>query len=457
MEMETVAGMTTTPCADETARPWRARTSAPTVILCAALIALSYIVFHAGIFADFRAGWMAGKAFAAGEFDLVYPPHTGVYEMRPPAEWIDRLTASGYKGPVYPFVYPPLWAWVAAQFTSITSFDVVARIATFLNPAMLIGSLLVAHSLAAPRMNQALYLISGFVFLTFSMIGTIALYENQPQILVAFLTVLAVERAERGHFRVAGTALAFAASLKLFPAFIAILWLAAGRRQAATVFLVIGAALAALSVVLAGWPLHRTFLAVLGDVSATTLVTKLTYSLESTAAHLVYRDELRLIAQPLAGASGEAKTGWYFLAEPRLFHAISNAVQAAALGALILGFRMLARRRGGRALPAAIWPFALMLIALTGPLAWAYYYIAPLVFLPMLIDRIGAFRGIVVISISAALLSPFLLAWIPLGDLALTDHFYIVQTLGTLIMAALAALFLRIALRMPAQDPTDRP
>ena len=43
------------------------------------------------------------------------------------------------------------------------------------------------------------------------------MFQNQPQILVSFLTVLALERAMRGHERTAGLALAVAAAIKVYP------------------------------------------------------------------------------------------------------------------------------------------------------------------------------------------------------------------------------------------------
>ncbi|MDX1739050.1 MAG: glycosyltransferase 87 family protein, partial [Alphaproteobacteria bacterium] len=51
----------------------------------------------------------------------------------------------------------------------------------------------------------------------------LALRENQPQILVSFLILLAIERERAGWNIAGGAALALAASIKLYPALFALL------------------------------------------------------------------------------------------------------------------------------------------------------------------------------------------------------------------------------------------
>ncbi|WP_284162515.1 glycosyltransferase 87 family protein [Frigidibacter sp. SD6-1] len=398
--------------------------------------------FGGGASADFRAGWMAGRAFAEGRYDLIYPPHNGVYTMQPPIEWVAELKAEGYKGLVYPFVYPPLWAWVAAQFAKISDIGTLIRIASALNALMMVGTLALAHRLAAPRMSQTRFMLVGLGFFLVSASGIIALYENQPQILVAFLTLLAIERTEHGNGKLGGAALALAASLKLFPAVIALIWIATGRRSAAVSFGLVGTALGLASILCAGWPLHREFLSVLGDISATSMMTRLNFSLESAAAILFFSDQLQVITAASTLADPAAVGRFSVLSEPPMFHFCSNLMQVAGIITVLFLFRR-AERTGSRDyIRASLWPSALTLLALTGPLAWSYYFIAPLAFVPSLIERAGRWIGTGALVLSALLTSPFALSWIPFGATTLAKQGAICQLLGTAAFSLLAVLFL---------------
>lgn len=186
---------------------------AATLLLAAAFVVFSQSLFAAAPSADLRALWLAGQMLAEGRPDLVYPAETGVFTMRPPPEWLTWLEARGHSGEVFPYIYPPLWAWLAG--VTGLSFTAMNSAAQIINPALIVAMLLLARRLAAPAMHPAGCLALGLAILATSTIGSIALYQNQPQILVAFLTVLAVERAEHGAPRLAGAALALAAAIKL--------------------------------------------------------------------------------------------------------------------------------------------------------------------------------------------------------------------------------------------------
>lgn len=396
--------------------------------------------------ADFRAGWIAGQAFAAGRFDLIYPPLEGHYTMRPPTAWPGWLAAEGFRGVVYPFVYPPLWAWAAAQVARFAAFPQVAAAAAVLNGTMVVAMLVMARNLVAPRLDLTLYLFVGLVSLSLSMIGVVSLMESQPQIFVAFLTLVAISRAERGEALLPGTALALAASIKLYPAFLALLFLARGQRRAAAAFALAGAALAALSVAVAGWPLHRHFLALLGEMSGTTLVTHLTYSLESAAAQLLFAGRLDHV--PLA-VTDPALADIYTLVlfrEPAAFQRTFALLQVAAIGAVTLLFQRMSRDRG-RPFPLLLWPFALTALALTGPLAWAYYFLAPAAFLPALLDRLPWRVAIPVIAAATCLLSPFAQSVIRVDGQMTLRGMLLLQWVGTATLCAFGLILLWLALR----------
>lgn len=416
------------------------------LVLAAMFILLIPLATASDGLADFRAGWMAGRAFAAGDFHLIYPQVQGLYTMRPPAEWVASLRAQGYGGVIYPFVYPPLWAWFAAQVTKVWSFGTISALAGLLNPAMVVAMLLMAQRFVAPNARQASYLLAGLIFLTATTIGFVGFRECQPQIFVAFLTLLAIERSESGHSGAAGCALALAASMKLFPALIALLFLARGQHRSAAVFAVAGAGLAAFSVAVAGWPLHREFLGVIGDVSATTFVTGATYSLESTVAQVFFRDALQML--PLTVTSPDLAENFRItaLAEPKAFSLFFGLLQLAALALLALLFRRMSRDRT-QGFPLLLWPFALTVMTLTGPLAWPYYYFAPMAFAPVVLNRMGTMPGLIALGGCGAILSPFTQGRFFAEGTAEGSKLFILQGTGTAVMVMFALLFFCLALR----------
>ncbi|MFZ1663051.1 MAG: hypothetical protein WAT77_13945, partial [Paracoccaceae bacterium] len=92
-------------------------------LLVVMFVAISGLVFRESISADFHALWIAGQWLADGRPDLVYPTDPTFFTMLPPPEWIDRLEAEGFSGQVYPFIYPPIWAWLAAEATHVMRYE----------------------------------------------------------------------------------------------------------------------------------------------------------------------------------------------------------------------------------------------------------------------------------------------------------------------------------------------
>lgn len=413
---------------------------AATLLLAAAFVVFSQSLFAAAPSADLRALWLAGQMLAEGRPDLVYPAETGVFTMRPPPEWLTWLEARGHSGEVFPYIYPPLWAWLAG--VTGLSFTAMNSAAQIINPALIVAMLLLARRLAAPAMHPAGCLALGLAILATSTIGSIALYQNQPQILVAFLTVLAVERAEHGAPRLAGAALALAAAIKLYPAFFALVFLILGWRRALGAFVITGGALAALSVAVAGWPLHADFLSILGRISDTAMLTKLNYALESILGFVFYPAAGQLIPAAVVGA-GAGGGGWLVMAKPALFAITLKLVQVAGLVTLLLIFR----RAGSRHERAALWPFGFILMSMLGPIAWSYHYLAPVAFAPMLLARIGIARGLAALLPFTLALSPFALNLLSLEALGDIGAAHLIQALGTAGLGALGLGYLALRRR----------
>lgn len=357
--------------------------------------------FRSGGSADFLALWNAGIALTNGALSEVYPAVNRPFTMLIPPSWQHAPYLAGAKGEVYPFLYPPLWAWAMGQLSRITNFGTAVSVASTINAILVPGMILLAHRIAAPQMKQWLFLVLGLAFVLLPPAGIVALLQNQPQILVSFLTVLAIERAISGRQATAGAVLALAAALKVYPVLLVALWLAAGRYRAVGSFVLVGGALGGLSVVVAGWPLHTTFLALLSSISHSVLLTALSFSVDASIAQVLMPERLALVIAPDdPGLPGEV-SGWFVMAEPAL---MSLAGQVAQIGALVV-FAWMLRRRPGPAAEVAIWPLAMVVLALLGPVAWGYHYMAPLAFAPMAFERLGRRTDTVLMLSGAAVIS----------------------------------------------------
>jgi hypothetical protein len=389
--------------------------------------------------ADLTALWLAGQFLAEGRPDLVYPADATLFTMLPPPEWFARQAAAGQPGDVFPYLYPPLWAALAANLSPHASLVAVLAVAGWINPALLAGCFILAWRIAGRPLRPDIWLAAGLTFAMFTSVGLIAIGQDQPQILVAFLTLLALERAESGAPHAAGAALALAAAIKLFPALLVIFWLGRDRRAALAAFAVAGAALALLSVALAGWPLHRDFLRIIRAVSATGLVTNLSYSLDATLGQLAYTDRIAFIRSPARDPALGDRAGWNVYAKPA---ALGLALLAAQIATLALAARALARA-AGPATRAAIMAAALTFATLLGPVGWSYYYIAPAAFLPLLLTRFGALSGLAVMVLIAL---PVCVAMSILNP-ALPGILRPLQLFGVVAMMVMGAAFLSLARR----------
>ncbi len=392
---------------------------------------------------DLMASWLAGVFLAEGRPDQVYAPLEEWFRMYPPGAWRPYMAEHyGYEGAIYPFLYPPLWARLGALLAEV-NFWRVAAVALAVNTGLLLATVWLAWRACRPAMNPLLFMGLGIFFLGATHLGTIALLENQPQILASFLLVLAAERLRHAAPATAGGALALAAALKLYPALLALLWLAGRRYRAFVWFLAIGAGLALASIAWAGWPLHTAFIAQLRQISASVLVTGITFNLDATLAQLFFSDSLQWTAGLEPPTPAVPRPGWYTMARPPLW-------QLGAALALLAAMLWLARlfARAGRDIQVALlWPLALTVIPLLSPISWVYYYIPTACFAPVLIERLGTWRGGLFLLVGFGLLfGPFIRFYRDWGGGPGVLPF-IYQLLGTLAIAILATGFLLAARR----------
>lgn len=426
--------MTDTPM---TARPADGADTDITMTLVVMLITVGYVMLMSALVgtfpaSDFRALWLAGQSLLQGDPGSVYPADTTVFTMQPPAGWAPLAQAQGFEGDSFPFIYPPLWAWLAGHLATAIPFATADTAMRALNPVLLVAMLLLARRLAAPTVPVLVYLLAGLAFMTLTPVGLLALAQNQPQILVGFMMLLALERLESGHPRAAGVVLAVAAAIKIYPVLIAVVWLLLRQWRAVAAFALTGAALAVASVAVAGWPLHAEFLHMLGVISRTAMITSITYTADASLAQFLFPDSFHLVRADTS-ADGPVAYGWLVMAKPLALRLVTNGLTVMTLW---LAARSLARRSDATD-RAAIWAAVLILLSLLGPISWCYHYIAPLAFLPMLFARMRATAALAIITGAGAVLT-----MVSQVDLPAAAGFpWPKPVIGTLDMLALALVF----------------
>jgi len=382
---------------------------AAAVAIAATLCVLEFVQVTPN--ADLIAAWIAGQHLSLGLNDQIYPGYAGVFTLHPHPNWPAFAEAERYRGPVFPFIYPPIWAWAMSHIETIEGFRAFARTALVANSAMLMGTVWLAMRATGAGLMPVLYVAGGAALLGASHAGLIPLMQGQPQILVAFLLVLAIERSRADDEITAGAALALAAAIKLYPAIFALIWLATGERRALAAFALVGGGLAALSVGLTGWDLHAAFLADMTAVSNTVLVTGMTTNIHSLVAQFAFADELVRLRPVEAGSTPPPDAAWHYLAMGPVFAVASKGL----LATVMAGVLWAARQASPETRATIVWPIALAAVALSLPISWSYYFIPALAFLPGIAWRLGPIWGTLVFTaVLAAISQPAMRAF---GDL----------------------------------------
>ncbi len=411
-------------------------------LIIAAFVAISLQIYP-GSSADFIALWSAGKAFATGQFGNIYASPSDIFLMLPPEAW---NTGEGLRA-LYPFIYPPLWAWVMETLTQIASFETTVLVLTIINTLSIAGMFVLTHRIMRPDIPLWRWLLVGLVISSVLMATFIAQLQSQPQIIVSFLTVLALERSFAGRPAAAGIAMAIAASIKLYPLIFALIWLFAGRRTEAVWFFVIGALCALTSLLVAGWPLHAEFLGHISAISNTALLTSLVHGIDPMIAQLFYPGNFVQVTPDFLGPGD--KIQWAVASKP-LWHTLLNK---AALLTFIAVSVLALRKEANPHRQAAVWPVLMGVFGLIGPISWAYHYLAVFAFLPMFLMTLHRWQGWTALLLCLLALSPatYVVAGLNYKTfnlaLPLLSPIQIIATLG---IAALSYLFWRNLQKLPS-------
>jgi len=405
--------------------------------LGAILVAASLVFFRAGTSSDLIALYLAGKQFAAGQIDQIYAGGKQVFDLGVPDSWPAVAGALGLGDiRLYPYIYPPLWAAVTAPLTTLLSAQTFLAIASLLNPALMALSAALAWRIIRPRMSLTGWMASGLAIALITPIGFVALDQNQPQIAVSFLILLAIERRRARAPVSAGIALALASSIKLYPLLFIVIW--AARRDWAPLraFAVAGALLGLASLVVAGIDLNLEFLRLLGRISASLVIMPITFNIQSLLGQFLGADHLAPV--PAAAPETVAQSG-LIAAAPFLLTWVVRGIMIAGLG---LFWRM-ARAADDTRLHRAIWPALLIFVSLVSPLSWAYHYLSVVYLFPALMGRaVARLRRLATVSLVLVISLPVMLLpamgatpWQPIP-------LFPGQIGGTLAMAGIMVLFL---------------
>lgn len=360
---------------------------------------------------DLMALWLAAEEVAAGAPDHIYPPLGTLFTMRPAMDWYDRAAALGRAGQVYPYLYPPLWAELLAPLTRLTRFETFATAMLGLNAALLtllpFLALRFADRGAMTGRSMIGWGAGALAVMALCHGMPIALFQGQPQIIVAFLTLFALDRAAKGHAALAGGAMGLAVALKLSPLPLVLLWCLAGQARAGIIALATAGALALVSLGTMGWPLHQAFLAQLHLIDGTAFSSKAVASFDQLIGSLCCGDRA-LRVPDLPPEIGPSAHGWYVLAKS----AVWNQGQKLAMLLVLAFFAVALRSRRPPAQQAALWAAAIASFAFLGPIGWLYYYLVPLALLPLVwtgggrVGRVLAVASIVSLEVAHSVALP---------------------------------------------------
>ncbi|WP_425049567.1 glycosyltransferase 87 family protein [Psychromarinibacter sp. S121] len=379
--------------------------------------------------ADLSALYFAGHFHAEGMPAEIYASPARFFGLDMPQSWTDAATAAGHPGvQTFPYVYPPLWAVLMAP---LAAWPPQAVFDGFLlwHLALLVLAPVLAFRIMRPAISFTVFAAITAALLTTSVITEQALFQNQPQITVAFLTLLSFERLTSDRDTEAGLALGLAAAIKLSPILLLAIFLIERRFRAAATAVATVAALAVLSLALAGPELHLEYLRKLSVLGDQLVIWDLNLSLKAALFQMSELVAGRRLPASTDGPLLLESPGWL---APAVFAALLAG--AAAIWAATRNAAPDARLR--HRLAAGV-----TLLTLCAPLAWAHHYLVPLFLVPGLIGAMPTARAAVLILAFGLLYADRVAAglpgWLPLN---LTTP---ISVAGMGVLAAVFALTAR--------------
>ncbi len=392
---------------------------------------------------DLSALYFAARFFAEGAWAEVYASPTGFFGEDHPQSWLDELAALGHTGEQsFPYIYPPLWAALFAPLAQSLSPTAFFNGAYIWHIALLALAPVLSFRIMRPAIGFLPFALIAAALLATSVITAHGLFQNQPQITVAVLTLLAFERLTSGHPVAAGIALGLAAAIKLTPVLFLVVLIAERQWRATAVTLGTLALLAAASLALAGPDLHVIYLEKLGIVADQLVIWGMNISLRSA---------LFLLTEISAGRAVPVSPDTALrLAAPPWLDPITTLVLFAG-GALML--LATASQEPDQRLRNRLAAWSLLL-TVSAPLAWAHHYTLTLLLLPGLVGRpLGA--GLALVALFGLAFANRTVAF--LASILPVQAYLIPAAVALMLMFAVAfALWPRISRTRPARGRPRR-
>lgn len=391
---------------------------------------------------DMSAIYMAGRFAAQGHDAAIYMAPHDFFSRQPPQVWVDELAPFGHaESFAVPFVYPPVWAFLAAPFAQASAPEAFFDATRIVTTAAFAGTILAAWRLMRPAgMSATIFAAVSVAVASVTVPFLFSASLNQPQAVVIFLIVLAFERYAAGRPAAAGLALGLAAAIKVTPIFLAVIFLADRNWRAALWAGGTAAAIGAASLAVAGPDLHLTFLDRVRQIEGLMPLIGFNMTFE-TVMHDFF---VPMENHPTSiNKALFVDTPWVSL--------LSRVLALAAVAAALWTTRTAERTLRIRLRLILVY----LAVVFFSPLAWMHYYTLPLLLAPGMLGAWGLRRTALVTGLLVAGFSEILMVgWF---DYTL-DHgiytLYFAQHLPFVPLVVFAVLAARTAREpVPATAP----
>lgn len=342
-------------------------------IIAGAWAVVTLIIYWNNWAPDLGAVYFAGYFYDLGQYAEVYASPKLFFGEDTPQSWEDAVVALGHSGDiVFPFVYPPIWAAIAAPFAGAMAPTTFFQMVYVVHVAMMVASIFLAYRIVRPGIGLSIWVAVSAGLLFASIISVSALFHNQPQISVTFFIILAMERYRSGAMVQAGLALAMAATIKISPALLILLFVADRQWRAVAAFTLLGGIILGLSFLVAGPELHWVFLDKIRLISGQIALMKVNFALEAYIYEIwALVTGHQLDTDPLIGQFSVPEPGWVAV--------VARSALVAGLAIAFLATRQLA---DDLRLPVRL-TLVLLVTTLAAPLGWTHHYLGVLFLTPL--------------------------------------------------------------------------
>lgn len=321
---------------------------------------------------DMSAIYLAGYFAASGEYDMIYAAPPGFFAPGEPVRWGEVLAGYQEAGDrAVPFIYPPIWAFVAAPLAGNTDPQTFFDLTRIFTIVAFGASILVAWRLMRPAgLSATAFAVISIIVASLTVPFQFSASLNQLQTVVILLILCSFERYLAGRGTAAGICLGLAGAIKISPILLVVIFIADREWRPAAIAIGTAAGVALLSLVIAGPTLHWTFLENARQITALVPLTGYNMTFE-TFVHDFFvplSDHPISLFPPLGvDAPGVALAG--------------KLLMPLALISALLATRGLARNTRLRMRLILIYTAVVWF----GPVAWMHYYTLPLLLIPGLL------------------------------------------------------------------------